>query len=90
MDDSVVEILDDSDVVAVADDKENASVNNASVAVVAPDRRKATRGGVKLDDTVELLSSDDDEGAATGDQKHKGSLASCSSSCSLKVATLNK
>jgi len=71
MDDSVVEILDDSDVVAVADDKENASVNNASVAVVAPDRRKATRGGVKLDDTVELLSSDDDEGAATGDQKHK-------------------
>ena len=67
MDNSVVEILDDSDVVEVTDDKENASVN-ASVAVVAPDRRKATRGGVKLDDTVELLSDSDDDDQ--GDQPH--------------------
>jgi len=67
----VVEVLDDSDVVEVtADDKENASVN-ASVAVVAPDRRKATRGGVKLDDTVELLSDSDDEDTAAGNQQHK-------------------
>jgi len=43
----VVEILDDSDVLEVTSDKENAAVN-ASVAVVAPDKRKATRGGVKL------------------------------------------
>merc|ERR1719450_381505 len=64
MDDSVVEILDDSDVVEVAsDDKENASKDNvnASVAVVLPDKRKATRGGLKLDDTVELLSDSDTE-----------------------------
>jgi len=53
-----------------ADDKENASVN-ASVAVVAPDRRKATRGGVKLDETVELLSDSDDEDTAAGNQQHK-------------------
>lgn len=67
----MVEVLDDSDVVEVtADDKENASVN-ASVAVVAPDRRKATRGGVKLDDTVELLSDSDDEDTAAGNQQHK-------------------
>ena len=37
MDDSVVEVLDDSDVVEVEVDKENANVN-ASVAVVVPDR----------------------------------------------------
>ena len=37
MDDSVVEVLDDSDVVEVEVDKENANIN-ASVAVVVPDR----------------------------------------------------
>jgi len=63
MDDSVVEVLDDSDVVEVEVDKENANIN-ASVAVVVPDRRKATRGGVKLDDTIELDLSDTEERTA--------------------------
>ena len=75
MDDSVIEILDDSEVVEV-DDKENAGKDsvNASVAVVLPDKRKATRGGLKLDDTVELLDDSEDEvraqenGAAGGDR----------------------
>lgn len=76
MDNSVVEILDDSDVVEVTtDDKENASVN-ASVAVVAPDRRKATRGGVKLDDTVELLSDSEDDDQGDHQPHNKGRFTS--------------
>jgi len=80
MDDSVIEIQDDSSILEVMEDKENLN-NRQTVAaagrpskVVAqeppqqPLKRKETRGGVKLDDTIDLDDSDDDANSGKREQ----------------------
>ena len=71
MDDSVVQIGDDSSILEVSTDKEKQGKPPVAKPLKASGKaalgRKETRGGVKLDDTIELLSSDEDVKREGGD-----------------------